>query len=93
MRKWQDSELCGSRDCVKPHQNQPIKPFNQEECTQDTTQLNCDPGAGRHIAMKNYKNFKMSCNLILIESKWKMTPGNSGTEFYGVQSIFPNFLF
>lgn len=48
MWKCQDSELWGSRDCVKPHHNQPVKPFNQEECIRDTALLNCGPGAGRH---------------------------------------------
>lgn len=43
----------GSRDCVKPHHNQPIKPLNEEECMQDAAQLNCDPGSGRHKATEN----------------------------------------
>lgn len=43
----------GSRDCAKPHHNQPIKLLNEEECMQDTAQLNCVPGAGRHIAREN----------------------------------------
>lgn len=43
----------GSRHCVKPCHNQPIEVLNQEECMQDTAQLNLDPGAGRHRAMEN----------------------------------------
>lgn len=59
---------------------------------QDTAQLNCDSGAGRHTATKNQGNLKMSCNPILIDFKWKMTQGNSGAKCYRFQSVFPNFL-
>lgn len=67
----------GSRDCVKPHHSQPIKPPNEEECVQGTAQLNCDPRAGRHIAMENYRNLKIRYNLILIDSSGRMTQENS----------------
>ena len=51
----------------------------------------CDPGAGRHLAMENYGNSKIRSNLISIDSKERMTQGNSAAECYRLQSIFLNF--
>lgn len=68
-----------SRDPTsQPHHNQLTKPLNQGNCMQDIAQLKCDSGAGRHTAVKNQGHLKMSCNPVLIDSKWKMTQGNSG---------------
>lgn len=90
MWKWQNSELHGIKGLCKipkPHHNQPIKPLNQKEYTQDAAQLKCDPGAGRHITIDNEGNLKMSCNLILINFQ-----GNSGAECECYSLFFLSFL-
>lgn len=63
MAKTGDS--LGSRDCVKPHHSQPIKPSNEEECVQGTAQMNCDPRAGRHFSNGELQKFenKVQSNL------------------------------
>lgn len=43
----------GSRDYVKTSSYQPTESLNQKECMSDTTQRNSNPGARKHIAMKN----------------------------------------